>query len=200
MVLSVESLLQSDAQRTLTSRGYDIRGLNSNQIKERKKESDKALRLYNSKLNEFDDESTEKIIKDKIEIRYHSKSEEDINYIKKKLNELRTKFKFETLNLKLGEYNAGYINYIKFGKEVNVELVKMLLYLLLSTGREIQDIHIHNNHKGITIGSDSKAINCNILSIEKIEDLVDNIKTQIDNKTINVSNYHSCENYPTQTE
>ena len=47
--LSVESILQSDVQRTLISRGYDIRGLNSNQIKEREKESDKALRLYNSK-------------------------------------------------------------------------------------------------------------------------------------------------------
>lgn len=200
MFLSVESILQSDVQRTLISRGYDIRGLNSNQIKEREKESDKALRLYNSKLNKFDDESIKNIIEDKIEIRYYYRSNEDTKYIKEKLNELNVKFKFETFELKFSEYNAGDINYIKFGKDVNVELVKMVLYLLLSTGREIKNIHIHENNKGITIASDSKAIKCKTLDVEKIENLVDNIKTQIDNKTIDVSNYHSCENYPAQTE
>ena len=198
--LSVESILQIDVQRTLISRGYDIRGLNSNQIKEREKESDKALRLYNSKLNKFDDESIKNIIEDKIEIRYYYRSNEDTKYIKEKLNELNVKFKFETFELKFSEYNAGDINYIKFGKDVNVELVKMVLYLLLSTGREIKNIHIHENNKGITIASDSKAIKCKTLDVEKIENLVDNIKTQIDNKTIDVSNYHSCENYPAQTE
>ena len=209
MVLSIVSIWKSNDKKTiqsyketLLSRGYDQYELiaigNIKEIKKRKDQSDKAERLYDKALSEFNQNAkNQKEVTEKIQLRYHYRSWENISPIRRKLNQ---EFKFETFELKSSKYNAGDINYIKFGKEVNPQVVKILLYLLLSAGREIKDIHIHENNKGITIASDSKAIKCKTLDVEKIENLVDNIKTQIDNKTIDVSNYHSCENYPAQTE